>query len=92
MTLQTHDESKPVVEIVYNKEHGLLVNDVFHDIDLSNITKAYMILHNNTLYLSGNGATFADIILAKKIDYTSKENLTLYFDAKYSQDIEISKI
>ena len=81
-----------MVDFVYNSQHGVLLNQHFHDIDLKNVSKLTLTLFNDTLYLGHRGVRFADILLSQVLNSTTNESLAFTFDIGYSDGVEVSEL
>lgn len=90
--LQGKDTETQVVEFVYNSQHGVLLNQHFHDFDLKNVSKLTLTIFNDTVYLGHRGVRFADIVLSQVLNSTTNETLGLIFDLGYSDGVEVSEL
>lgn len=83
------------IEIIYNSNYGLIINEELLDYTLTNTTKVALIINSNDtfyqFYFAIDGLSFTDIIY-----YTSfpKKNsqLKITFDSQYSDSLELSNI
>ncbi len=70
----------------------MLINSVYHDFDLTNITTLYLILDCTHLYLSSSGVHFADIFHSLNLTLKNPDQLYLSVDHGYSDSGELSEL
>eukprot|EP00347_Sterkiella_histriomuscorum_P015893 403355285 len=87
------NQSQPLIDLVYNSKHGLLVNGKHLHKFFDNSTSLVFILdQNDTMYLADNGTSFANIYHTFKLGGLSSKRLQIDFDIEYSDQIEVSEI
>ncbi len=70
----------------------MLINSVYHDFDLTNITTLYLIVDQTHLYLASSGVHFADIFHSLNLTADNNQHLHLAVDHGYSDSVELSEL